>query len=386
MEPRTWCSLRARSAWAAVSKPAILLVVLLPALLPAQERWTIQYFYDKPDSSLDIVDLKCPSPQHCVAAGVILEKSGREKGAIVLTRDGGAHWTLMDIRETPLSLFFLDDSQGWLTTSHGIWSTDEGGSSWTKIETLKGLTRVYFLDPSHGYAIGFPKIVYETRDGGKKWTKLAAASLPAPDPKHTVYACISFHDQHGVIIGVFERDDPEQFSPSRLNASATEAEANSVIAVLETFDGGQTWKAKTDAILGEVTTVSVSNESILLLLRYFHAYSLPSSLVRWANGSSKLEVIFAERKRAVTDFALLPNGGAILAAIEPPGTSNQIPVPGKLKILESADLKKWRDMEVDYRAVAQRAVVAAPDTQHQWVATDTGMILALRHGESPTRK
>jgi hypothetical protein len=34
-------------------------------------------------------------------------------------------------------------------------------------------------------------------------------------------------------------------------------------------------------------------------------------------------------------------------------------------------------MDVDYRAVAQRAVIAAPDEQHMWVATDTGAILTL---------
>ncbi len=31
---------------------------------------------------------------------------------------------------------------------------------------------------------------------------------------------------------------------------------------------------------------------------------------------------------------------------------------------------------MDYRAVAQRAVIAAPDAQHMWVATDTGAILS----------
>jgi hypothetical protein len=34
-------------------------------------------------------------------------------------------------------------------------------------------------------------------------------------------------------------------------------------------------------------------------------------------------------------------------------------------------------MEVDYRANAQRAVMAAVDAQNAWVATDTGMILKL---------
>ena len=64
-------------------------------------------------------------------------------------------------------------------------------------------------------------------------------------------------------------------------------------------------------------------------------------------------------------------------SVEPPGNSTLVPIPGKLKILKSDDLKVWREMEVDYRAVAQRAIIAAPDAQHMWVATDTGAILML---------
>jgi len=37
----------------------------------------------------------------------------------------------------------------------------------------------------------------------------------------------------------------------------------------------------------------------------------------------------------------------------------------------------WREMDIDYRAVAQRAMLAVIDPQHIWVATDTGMILSL---------
>ena len=39
-------------------------------------------------------------------------------------------------------------------------------------------------------------------------------------------------------------------------------------------------------------------------------------------------------------------------------------------------------MDVDYRAVAQRAVLAAWDAQHVWVATDTGMILGRVDGKT----
>ena len=52
-----------------------------------------------------------------------------------------------------------------------------------------------------------------------------------------------------------------------------------------------------------------------------------------------MDAIFGERDRAVTDIALVPDGSAMIAAVEPPGASNQVPIPGKLKILRSADRK-----------------------------------------------
>jgi hypothetical protein len=97
-------------------------------------------------------------------------------------------------------------------------------------------------------------------------------------------------------------------------------------------------------------------------------------------GSPDGRLIFAERDRVATDIALLNDGRAVLVTIEPPGNSTQVPIPGKLKILESADLKVWQEMDVDYRAVAQRAIIAAPDDRHMWVATDTGAILTLDAG------
>ena len=53
------------------------------------------------------------------------------------------------------------------------------------------------------------------------------------------------------------------------------------------------------------------------------------------------------------------------------------PIPGKLKVLQSSDLEKWTEMTVDYRAVAHSAIIAGPDENHLWIATDTGMILRL---------
>ena len=114
-----------------------------------------------------------------------------------------------------------------------------------------------------------------------------------------------------------------------------------------------------------------------MLVEYMNYFSLPSSVYKTRLRQQGTQTIFEERDRAVTDVSLLLDGSAILASIEPPGASNQVPIPGKVKMYESADLKVWREMDIDYRAVAQRAMLAAIDLQHIWLATDTGMILSL---------
>jgi len=315
---RNWSSLRALSVLAAVSGAA-----LLCRPVGAQPRWKLQYFFDQRDSSFHISDLQCPSALRCVAAGVILYNDGRGKGAVVSTNDGGAHWSLQNVKESPLSLFFLNESLGWMVTDQGLWTTGDGGATWKKLDAPKWMMRVYFRDPTHGFAVG--STVYETVDGGKKWVSVTSAQ-----PKNMSYESIAFRGQYGIAAGI----------PVKAG----------VPAILESQDGGKHWQApnagfyrpvKVGLLQGEIAFVDRSQGS-----------------VRWMPGGTKPETIFDERNRVVTDFA-------------------QLPVPGKLKMLRSTDLKSWQEMDVDYRAVAQGAVLAALDASHVWVATDTGMILQL---------
>lgn len=389
MMARTWCCLRFLNvAVAARVAPALLgFLLLLPPLVQAGERWTMQLYYDKLDSSLDIRDIQCPTAQRCIAAGVIVDKNGHARGTAILTSDGGKQWSFVAVNERPISLFFLNDSVGWMVTERGIWWTNESGRSWKKLEgPKKGILRVYFLDPKHGYAIGFPKAVFETIDGGRKWTKLAVADHPETNAEDTAYECISFLGQHGIIIGNVAEQHGER-APIWMNPERARfrREQQSTVAILETLDGGKTWQSHTATVLGNLSQVRLAKEGFAVtLFEYRDYYTLPSSLY-FKLGASGTQTIFSERDRAVTDVALLPNGSGILAAIEPPGSSNQVPVPGKLKMLKSKNLKVWEEMEVDYRAVAQRAVLAAVDGRHVWVATDTGMILNLTDSENASR-
>ena len=388
MKPPTWFYRRVPNVSGAVRNLAVLAVLslALPLLLAQNgRRWAIQFSYKKLDSLLELRDLACPSAQHCIAAGVVFEKNGHEQGVVVLTTDGGQQWSVVEVKERPLSLFFLNDSVGWMVTDRGVWSTSESGRSWTRLETPKGALRVHFLDSSHGYAIGFPKLVYETTDGGKKWNKLAAAEKPPTEAQETAYDCVAFSGEHGVIVGnLIQRDatgHPIWLDP---DVARYRREHQTRVAILETFDGGKNWAASTLPIVGTLSKMTFTGDgSAIMLVQYMNYFSLPSSVYKTRLKQAGTQTLFEERDRAVTDVAVLPDGSAVLASIEPPGSSNQVPIPGKLKMFESSNLNVWREVDVDYRAVAQRAMLAAVDSSHMWVATDTGMILSLAEKANP---
>ena len=103
-----------------------LLAVYAAAQPATAPRWRVQYFYDEDKSTLVISDLQFPSPTRGVAVGTIVEGKSHKPVALV-TADGGAHWTKADVQEDPVSLFFLNESLGWMVTDKGLWSTTEVG-------------------------------------------------------------------------------------------------------------------------------------------------------------------------------------------------------------------------------------------------------------------
>ena len=87
--------------------------------------------------------------------------------------------------------------------------------------------------------------------------------------------------------------------------------------------------------------------------------------------------MFKQKDRRVTDAIVFSDGQGFIAAVEPAGQMASAPVPGKVRILSSANLSDWEEMNVNYRAVAGSVMLAGPDREHVWAATDTGMILHL---------
>ncbi len=359
-------------------------LLLLAALASAQAapRWELSYFYDKDRATLDIEDLCFLSPERGVAAGVITEHNESPRGVAVVTSDGGRNWSLVPLKDTPRSLFFLNENRGWMVTSKGIYQTDETGRSWRKISAPKDVLRVHFVDEDHGFAVGMRKSIWETRDGGKRWTRVEAADEPKAKADYTVYNNVVFFTKEAGIVTGWNRPPrrsdedalPAWIDPER---AARRAEWPNTSIILQTQDAGAKWQSSTSSLFGRITRVRFdATGRILALVEFTEAFSYPSEVYYWSWKGGKTARIFREKDRAVTDVFASADGSAYLAATAVQGRVN-LPVAGPLKLLKSDDLATWREMEVDYRATARRATFASAGGKNLWVATDTGMILKL---------
>lgn len=348
----------------------------------AAPKWQLEYFYDQDKSEFTLNDLKFPSARTGIAVGFLSEER-RTRPAALVTNNGGRQWEVERLKEPGLSLFFLNDSLGWMVTPRGIWRTEEAGRGWKKISSLRDILRVYFVDPRHGWAVGLRKSMLETTDGGATWRKVEAVSQFKGNPDYIAFAGIAFvNPQVGMVTGWYrpprrsDRGLPDWIDPE---AARSRREVPGTAIFLETRDGGKTWTSESASTFGRVTRIQFLPNGVGLglveLMGSLDEFSSEVHAINWRTGKS--ERVFRDRNLVVTDIALLPSGGALLAAIESAGRLKRSPIPGKLRVLHSPDLKTWTRMEVDYRATGLRATLAVGDEGQVWIGTDTGMLLKL---------
>ncbi|HLY20037.1 MAG TPA: hypothetical protein VKR61_22570 [Bryobacteraceae bacterium] len=346
------------------------------------EKWRSAYFYDKRDSSLVINDLQFPSAARGVAVGY-LEDKGKSKPVSITSADGGAHWVVGSLHEVPISLFFLNETLGWMVTPRGIWQTHDGGREWRDIpKSPQLLLRVLFLDESRGFAIGGHKEAYRTVDGGKTWEPIAAAGEPGTSPEYTVYNHITFVSAKVGMIGGFSApprrgDDgkPDWLDPKD---ATTRREWPHITIMLDTHDGGATWHPSTASMFGRITRgVFLPDGRGLGLIEFTDTFKWPSEVHLLDGTTGKSSIVYNAPDTAITDVLLQPSGTGYLAGVEVMGKMQHSPIPRKVKILKSENLTDWQEMSVDYRADAVRVMLRAAADGSLWAATDTGMILKL---------
>jgi hypothetical protein len=296
------------------------------------------------------------------------------------------------LKSSPNTVFFVDDSTGWIVADDGVYQTLESGRTWQKLKGAPDeIARVYFKDSQRGWGFGAKKSLFETFDGGRTWRPVTAAAEPTSRPEFTAYLWMDFANaKTGILVGNGRPPRPNQAElPTWLDPQSAERrpEWPSVSLFLETHDSGNTWTPKTASLFGTITRVRLLPNGVGLALFEFQGrFDFPSEVMRLDLTTGKSESSLRRRDRATTDILLTTDGIAYAAGYEPPGRVNGLPIPGKVKILKSDQAYRlpWQEMPVDYRAVARRVYLSAAGPNDVWAATDTGMILRLS-GDSSFR-
>ena len=365
------------------ARPILGLWLVAAGMSPlAAQKWQVQYFYDQAKSTFDIDDLQFPSADRGVAVGVIREGKHEEPTSIV-TADGGLHWRTVPLKETPVSLFFLNENLGWLVTTKGLWQTLEAGRAWTKLPKVPAeIYRVCFVDETHGWAIGPKKTVLATQDGGQTWTHVrVAAEEGGEDVNYSAYTWIAFATPRiGLITGW--NIPPQRFGPALPewvdpDTALRQRDRPHLSLTLTTHDGGVRWTPASSSLFGTVARVRFApGGKGLGLMQYAETFRYPSEVysIEWlADGT---HTVYRDAKVAITDIWLASDGTAYLAGTAVRGRLHSI-IPQKVQVLTSRDLRAWTPIPVDYHAEATSVILAASDDDHLWMATDTGMILKL---------
>jgi hypothetical protein len=230
--------------------------------------------------------------------------------------------------------------------------------------------------------VGLQKTIVETKDGGRTWSPLGVAQKPAGNPAYTAYTHIAFADaKRGVIVGGSQpprREDgmrgslPAWMDPER---ASKRKQVPTLTLLAQTTDGGASWTATTAPLFGLATSLRFAGADGLIVMGFNDAFQWPSDVYRLSNQNTGR--VFRDKTPRIIDSVLFKGPHIYLAGVEPTGKMNTAALPGKVRILESDDFNTWNEMPVDYKAVARSVVIAGPDPEHLWVATDTGMILHL---------
>jgi len=356
--------------------------VPLVSLSAAAPDWQQSYFYDDADSTFNIVDLACPAPKFCIAAGMIDEIHGADRPLAVITRDGGEHWIRQSPPDPPVSLFFLNQTEGWMITTKSLLHTTDAGLTWKKIKSGKGYIRAFFIDSQHGWLVGMRRTFRRTSDGGEHWEDVRDAERIPGLENQITFEYVNFSDAwHGTVLGEKTSGgdatpawvDPEQWHPSPVSM------ADGGVFAGITVDGGRTWTWDVVGLHQTLLAVSfpAADHGWLVFGPAFPTDLVSDVVARDWSAWKSTELFHLDHAR-IADLDKSPAAGVALAAVHVPGKLAETPVPGRVRLFTGKDLSDLHEETVDYRAVA-RAVTLASTPSAWFAATDTGMILRRRN-------
>ncbi len=147
-----------------------------------------QWFLQESNSQRNLKDINIFNEDKVIIVG--------SYGTIRKTFDGGNNWIIIphDTADQPNSIFFVNDSIGWMAGAGISWGggggaiqkTTDGGSVWTNQYNFFGISMssVDFLDENIGWAAGTDwgngpswGVFIKTTDGGTNWEYLSTDTL-----------------------------------------------------------------------------------------------------------------------------------------------------------------------------------------------------------------
>ena len=97
---------------------------------------------------------------------------------LLRTSDGGNTWAEQKVSDDVIvAVCFANTSNGWLTADSSVYRTTNGGANWTKTSLGSAVFDLQFLNAQTGYATT-QKGVWKTTDGGATWKQNLYAPLP----------------------------------------------------------------------------------------------------------------------------------------------------------------------------------------------------------------
>jgi hypothetical protein len=353
------------------------LLPLLAAAADSGPTWQRSFFYDKAHSSFNIADMACPSPKLCMAVGVIEPDDGSPYPWSVITRDGGAHWISKQPSENPLSLFFLNETTGWMVTRHGLWITRDSAETWKKLKSGQGYLAVAFTGAMHGWLAGRKRLFEQTSDGGAHWTGVPDAAKVPGLPADITFENIHFTDPlRGAVVGEVgshaDRSAPDWVDPA---AAKYRAPPEGGVFACQTVDEGRAWSCGPVGLHRSLMAAAFPTADRGWLVFEPDPPTQVFSEVTARNWSAQTSTTVYHLDGArISDMDLGPDGAIMVAAVQVPGKLADTPVPGKVRFLTGNDFSTLQEETVDYRAVARRITLARAGSEW-FAATDTGIIL-----------
>lgn len=173
------------------------------------------------DSLISKLQIFFPDQNHGFVTGI---NNTLDSCFIYKTSDGGENWSIIGSYYSPwyaypFSIFFTDNSTGYISSVRSIYKTIDGGVNWIEqyndSNAFSEIQSVFFASKDTGCAVGGS--IYWTFDGGVNWSKQSTLGNP-------LYSVFFTNNNVGYAVG-----------GNGFNAGS----------VIKTTDGGNNWTLAT---------------------------------------------------------------------------------------------------------------------------------------------